>query len=88
MIRLENQLGRIRVEDRKQDTRSKIQLGGLVIKAGLAEEETAVILGALISAAEAMSSSEGEAARRRFRRIGDRVFLQDHGSNPTAANAT
>jgi hypothetical protein len=62
------------MDARKQDTRTKIQLGGLVIKAGLAEEETAVILGALVVAAETMAGPEGEAARRRFRRVGDRVF--------------
>ena len=61
---------------RKQDIRNKIQLGGLVIKAGLAEEETAIILGVLVLAAEAISGPEGEIARRRFRRVGDRVFSE------------
>lgn len=64
------------MDARKQDTRNKIQLGGLVIKAGQAEEETAIILGALVLAAEAINGSEGEIARRRFRRIGDRVFSE------------
>jgi Conjugal transfer protein TraD len=77
LIRLENQLGRIRMETRKQDTRNKIQLGGLVIKAGLAEEDTAVILGALALAAEALNGAENELIRRRFRRVGDRVFSED-----------
>lgn len=62
------------MDARKQDTRNKIQLGGLVIKAGLGEEETAVVFGALLLAAEAISGPEGEAAKRRFRREGDRVF--------------
>jgi hypothetical protein len=31
--------------ERKTDTRRKIQLGGLIIKAGLASEEPAVLLG-------------------------------------------
>ena len=61
---------------RRQDTRNKIQLGGLVIKAGLAEEETAIILGALVLAAEAINGPEGEIAKRRFRRVGDRVFSE------------
>jgi hypothetical protein len=65
------------MDARKQDTRNKIQLGGLVIKAGLAEEKTAVILGALVLAAEAIAGPEGEAARRRFRRIGDHMFSKD-----------
>lgn len=62
------------MDARKQDTRNKIQLGGLVIKAGLGEEETAVIFGALLLTAEAINGPEGEAAKRRFRREGDRVF--------------
>ncbi len=70
------------MDARKQDTRNKIQLGGLVIKAGLAEEETAVILGALVLAAEAIAGPEGEAARRRFRRVGDRVFSEDQKGSP------
>jgi hypothetical protein len=61
---------------RKQDTRNKIQLGGLVVKAGLAEEETAIILGALVLAAEAINGPEGEIAKRRFRRVGDRMFSE------------
>ncbi|MGI4745730.1 MAG: conjugal transfer protein TraD [Janthinobacterium lividum] len=64
------------MEERKRDTRNKIQLGGLVIKAGLAEEETAIILGILILAFEAISGPEGEVAKRRFRRVGDRVFSE------------
>jgi hypothetical protein len=62
------------MDTRKQDTRRKIQLGGLIIKAGLAEEEAAVILGALLSAADALSGSDGEAARERFQQSGTRAF--------------
>lgn len=39
-------------ETRKRDTREKIQLGGLVVKAGLRTTDRAVILGALIDAAK------------------------------------
>jgi hypothetical protein len=39
--------------ERRRDTRRKIQLGGLVINAGLAEEEPAVILGLLTAAQRA-----------------------------------
>lgn len=74
MIRLENQLGRIRMEDRRQDTRNKIQLGGLVIKAGLAEEETAVLLGAFLTMAQELAGPEAASARRRYRRLGDQAF--------------
>ncbi len=79
MLRLQRSLRRLAMDARKQDTRRKIQLGGLIIKAGLAEEEAAVILGALLSAAEALSGPDGEAARQRFRLSGARAFGEtDH----------
>ena len=40
------------MDARKADTRNKIQLGGLIVKAGLAEEPAAVLLGLLLEAAE------------------------------------
>lgn len=40
------------MQERKQDTRQKIQLGGLVKKAGLHEEPPAVLLGLLLEAKE------------------------------------
>jgi Conjugal transfer protein TraD len=60
--------------ERKADTRAKIMLGGLVVKAGLGEEESAVILGILTLAADELAGADGELARRRFRRAGDRAF--------------
>jgi hypothetical protein len=41
---------RITTSERKAETRRKIQLGGLIIKAGLAAEEPAVLLGMLTCA--------------------------------------
>ncbi len=35
------------MDARKADTRNKIQLGGLIVKAGLAEEPAAVLLQAV-----------------------------------------
>lgn len=35
------------------------------------------VLGALVLAAEAIAGPDGEAARRRFRRVGDRVFSEE-----------
>jgi len=66
------------MEAHKQDTRNKIQLGGLIIKANLGEEDTAVILGILVAAADVMAGPEGKAARQRFRHIGNHVFLEGH----------
>lgn len=62
------------MDARKLDTRNKIQLGGLVIKAGLAEEEAAVILGALVVAAEALGAPDGDGMRQFYRKLGDEAF--------------
>jgi Conjugal transfer protein TraD len=70
--------------ERKADTRAKIMLGGLVVKAGLAEEDSAVILGILVEAAEALAGSDGELARRRFRRAGDQAFSEGKAAVPGA----
>jgi hypothetical protein len=76
LLRLELRLARLRMAERKQDTRIKIMLGGLVVKAGLADEDSAVILGILTFAAAALSAPDGDLARRRFRRAGDRAFSE------------
>lgn len=56
------------------DTRTKIQLGGLVILAGLGEEDSAVILGILATAAAEIAGPAGINARERFRQSGDQAF--------------
>ena len=70
-------MARLQSDERKQDTRHKIQLGGLVTKAGLAEEDTAVLLGAFLSVSAELTGPEREIARRRYRRLGDQVFTAD-----------
>jgi hypothetical protein len=60
--------------DRRLDTRRKIQLGGLVIKAGLADEEPAVILGLLTAAKRVLSSQNAAESRRRWKEVGDKAF--------------
>lgn len=55
--------------ERCQDTRRKIQLSGLVVKAGLANEEPAVILGLLAAARRVLAGPHAAGSRRRrFRR--------------------
>ena len=44
---------------RKADTRRKIELGGLVIKAGIDELDRVALLGALLLAAEIIQSGDG-----------------------------
>jgi len=58
---------------RKRDAHEKIRLGGLVVKAGLDGQPTAVLLGGLIEIAKAV---EDPAARERLRAIGDHAFAE------------
>jgi hypothetical protein len=57
--------------ERRRDTREKIELGGLVVKAGLREADRAVILGVLIEAAQ---HDRHSAAVQRWRAIGQDAF--------------
>jgi hypothetical protein len=65
---------RVADNDRRLDTRHKIQLGGLVIKAGLGEEEAAVILGLLTAAKRVLTGQNAGESRRRWKEIGDKAF--------------
>ncbi|MDX0887871.1 conjugal transfer protein TraD [Sinorhizobium medicae] len=47
---------------RKKDTREKIELGGLIVKAGLRYEKRALLLGALVELSRRLKSDEGEAS--------------------------
>jgi len=62
---------------RKQDTRFKIELGGLVIKAGLGNEPKAVVLGALTLVAAALQGQNANANRARFAAEGEASFKGD-----------
>ncbi|KIQ05528.1 conjugal transfer protein TraD [Agrobacterium tumefaciens] len=61
---------------RKKDTRDKIELGGLIVKAGLRYEKRALLLGALLDAARRMKGDEEE--RSRLTAIGVEAFGDDH----------
>lgn len=63
--------------ERRQDTRRKIQLGGLIVKAGLADEEPAVILGLLTAARRVLSGAHAAAARQRWKQLGDKAFSRN-----------
>ncbi|CAN7615045.1 type IV conjugative transfer system coupling protein TraD [Devosia sp. LjRoot3] len=62
-------------EDRKKDTREKIQLGGLIAKAGLRYEKRALLLGLLIDARQRIKGNETE--RARLLAIGETAFVHD-----------
>ncbi len=75
LARLERNYAIERIKERKADTRRKIELGGLVIKAKMDEYAKKIILGALIDAFENLNkdkayetlySAKGEAAFMEF----------------------
>jgi hypothetical protein len=56
---------------RRFETKTKIELGGLIVKAGLREADRALILGGLLDLARIDPSS---AEAERLRRIGNTAF--------------
>lgn len=60
---------------RKKDTREKIQLGGLIVKAGLRYEKRALLLGLLIDGVSRITADEAE--RERLTAIGSEAFSND-----------
>jgi len=69
LVRETLNLMRDREQLRKADTRHKIQLGGLIVKAGLGEEPSNVLLGLLCDAKAKLQTE-----RDRWRLIGDKEF--------------
>jgi hypothetical protein len=61
-------------EERKRDTREKIQLGGLIVKAGLRSADRAVILGALVDLSRRVDNQKEWA---RLRAIGKAALGND-----------
>ncbi|MBN7807749.1 MULTISPECIES: type IV conjugative transfer system coupling protein TraD [Agrobacterium] len=59
-------------DTRKKDTREKIELGGLIVKAGLRYEKRALLLGALLDTARRIKGDESE--RSRLTAIGVEAF--------------
>ncbi len=74
LARLSNNYARIKMLERKQDTRKKIQLGGLIKKAGLSEESSAVLLGMLLEAAEKLEGKNATKIRQDWKIRGDIAF--------------
>lgn len=77
LVYLDRQYIRMRKLERKQDTRRKIQLGGLVKKAGLDEETTAVIYGLLLDARERLMNDDAEDIRRSWKIKGDLALTEE-----------
>jgi len=68
-------LAKAKEKERKLDAHNKIQLGGLVIKAGMDIHPKSVILGALINALENIDTDS--AALTLYRAKGERAFLNN-----------
>jgi hypothetical protein len=62
-------------EARKKDTREKIELGGLIVKAGLRYEKRALLLGMLIDGAGRVRANDTE--RERLTAIGAKAFSNE-----------
>ncbi|WP_064713532.1 type IV conjugative transfer system coupling protein TraD [Rhizobium bangladeshense] len=60
---------------RKKDTREKIELGGLIVKAGLRYEKRALLLGLLIDGIGRIRGDDAE--RSRLTAIGAEAFGND-----------
>jgi Conjugal transfer protein TraD len=66
--------------ERRKRTRHLIELGGLVIKAGIVDlacDDRATILGALLWMADKLKSDQGERARALWAAKGKRAFDMD-----------
>ena len=60
---------------RKKDAREKIELGGLIVKAGLRYEKRALLLGLLIDASRRIKGDDAE--KSRLTGIGAEAFGDD-----------
>jgi len=72
--------------ERRKRTRHLIELGGLVVKAGVVEltgDDRAVILGALLWIAGKLQGDQGEHARRLWAAKGKRAFEDDRSGGRT-----
>lgn len=69
------------IDQRKADTRHKIQLGGLIIKAGLGHVDAMALLGLLVTHRDA-TCDPGE--QQHLREVGRAFATQARGSNDGA----
>ncbi|MHC1550168.1 type IV conjugative transfer system coupling protein TraD [Phyllobacterium sp. K27] len=75
LMRLERMAKGLTTEARKKDTREKIELGGLIVKAGLRYEKRALLLGLLIEASHRIKGNDAE--RSRLTALGAEAFSND-----------
>lgn len=73
VARCEKSLALEKLKKRKADTRRKIELGGLVVKAGMAIYDKSILLGALEYTGDLIEQDSNY--KSLFKSIGDRMFL-------------
>jgi hypothetical protein len=74
--------------ERRKRTRHLIELGGLVVKAGIVDltsDDRATILGALLWMAEKLQSDQGERARALWAAKGKQAFESDSATHKGTA---
>jgi Conjugal transfer protein TraD len=78
--------------ERRKRTRHLIELGGLVVKAGVVDltgDDRAIIYGALLWMADKLKSNQGEQARALWAAKGKGAFAVERATNaPTIARET
>lgn len=71
--------------ERRKRTRHLIELGGLVVKAGIVDltgDDRAMIYGALLWIADKLNSEDGEHARGAWTKLGKMAFETDRPATP------
>lgn len=71
--------------ERRKRTRHLIELGGLVVKAGIVDltgDDRAMIYGAMLWMAEKLNSEDGEHARDTWTKLGKMAFEMDRPAGP------
>jgi len=76
-----------REKERKADAQRKIQLGGLVVLAGLADLDKGVLLGGLIAMADQLKGEQREQFIGRAKARGDHLLNEQAANNQKSAAA-
>lgn len=75
--------------ERRKRTRHLIELGGLVVKAGIVDltgDDRATILGALLWMADKLKSDQGQQARELWTKLGKMAFAAEHKGETSTAS--
>jgi len=70
--------------ERRKRTRHLIELGGLVVKAGIVEltgDDRAILYGAMLWVAEKLNSEDGEHARGVWTKLGKMAFEEERATS-------